>query len=150
MPSSYCGLFKAYHPRTYTPIDTLLNITWSANDNTGMRDYLIGIASHKGSVESPDVSPFSSTAGFPYYSLYSSLFTTQEEFYVVVKAIDLSMQESIAWVGPIVIDTSAPVFNGSLEQDIENDLIVVWWDEMTIVDEEDIFPLTYEYSIGKF
>ena len=97
--------------------------------------------------------PFTSTAGFSHFSSHSSLFTTTDEFYVIVKAIDLSMQESTVSTGPISIDVTRPAtlaaVNESLDSTIENNLMIISWDEWDIVDEEDIFPLTYEYAIGK-
>ena len=133
----------------YTPIDTLLNISWSASDNVGIKDYQFGISSTKDFILSPDIVEFTSTAGFPYFSSHNSLFQTTIEFYIIIKAIDLSMQESVALVGPINIDTTPPIINGTLNSVVEDGVIVISWDDWNIVDDEDAFPLTYEYAIGK-
>ena len=68
---------------------------------------------------------------------------------MIIKAIDLSMQETVAIVGPVIIDTSPPLVNGTVESNVDSGLMVVWWDEWTITDSEDVFPLSFEYAIGE-
>ena len=150
IPSLDCLDYPSFNPLTYTPIDTLLNITWSVSDSTGIKDYWFGLASSIKNISKPDIAAFTSTAGFPHYSSHDQIFTTSNEFFVVVKAVDLAMQEAIATVGPVTIDMTAPVVNGSVETDIYGDgLMIISWEEWIVDDEEDVFPLTYEYSIGK-
>ena len=59
------------------------------------------------------------------------------------------MQETVAIVGPVIIDTSPPLVNSTVESNVENGLMVIWWDEWTIADSEDVFPLSFEYAIGE-
>lgn len=64
--------------------------------------------------------------------------------------MDLALHESLSIIGPIVIDTSSPLINGSLATDIYGGIMVVSWDKHAFIDHEDVFPLDrYQYAIGK-
>ncbi len=59
------------------------------------------------------------------------------------------MQESIVSAGPITIDITPPILNETLDSFVEDGIIIISWEDWNIVDDEDVFPLTYKYSIGK-
>lgn len=138
-----------YSDIIYTSVDYAFNITWSVTDDNGIRDYQIAIATTYNSTVNPDILPLQSTAGHSHYSVHSSLFLSGYEFYLKLKAIDLALHESTVIIGPIIIDTSPPVVNGTLITSVHDGLFIVTWDETGFYDKEDIFPLDrFEYSIG--
>ena len=140
----------SYVDTIYTSIDYVFNITWSVADDNGIRDYQVGIATTLNNTDNPDILPMQSTTGHTHYSTHNSLFLAGFDFYVVLKAIDLAGQISSVTLGPIVIDTSGPVSNGSLLTDVQDGIYIVSWNETDFYDDEDLFPLDrYEYSIGK-
>ena len=148
--SNLCPQFLPYTSTIYTPIDTVFNITWTVTDNNGIRDYQIGIASAYNATTDPDVIPLQSTAGHTHFSVHSPLFIAGYKFHIVVKAVDLALHESLSIIGPIVIDTSSPLINGSLVTNIYEGIMVVSWDKYAFIDYEDVFPLDrYQYAIGK-
>lgn len=137
VPSSACGQYPAYSPPVYTTVDTVLNISWSASDNVGIRGYKFGLSRSPNISEPIDILPLQTTAGHSHFTAHSPELVSGNEFYVHVVATDLAMQETTASVGPIVIDTSPPKLNGSLFiQQIEQ-LVMVWWEDDTFADEED-------------
>lgn len=150
IPSDECLSFPKFDRHTYTPIYTVFNISWSASDNVGIRDYQFGVSSARNySLTTPDLIPYTSTAGFDHFSAYHNLFGSWNEFYISIKAIDLAMHETIVVTGPVVVDISPPVFNGTVVTKQIDELMIVTWDEWTVMDDEDVFSLTYQYSIGE-
>ena len=146
MPSSTCATYGPFSLVTYTAVDAVLNITWQATDNILVRDYYLGVASSWNNTASPDLIPFQSTAG---RSFFSTSMTSSMEFFVVVKAIDVAMQETSTLLGPVIVDISPPVINGSLSFNTTGALIIVFWEEETFSDDDDWFPLNVEYAIGQ-
>ena len=141
-----CANYGAFSLVTYTAVDAVLNITWQATDNVLVRDYYVGVASAWNTTTSPDLVPFQSTVG---RSFFSTQVIPSFEFFVVVKAIDVAMQETSAVLGPIIVDISPPVINGSLSANTTGTLIIVSWEEGAFSDEDDWFPLSVEYAIGQ-
>ena len=146
MPSSTCANYGPFSLVTFTAVDAVLNITWQATDNVLVRDYYVGVASAWNSTASPDLLPFQSTVGRSFFSIPV---TPSVEFFVVVKAIDVAMQETSALLGPVIVDISPPVINGSLSSNTIGTLIIVSWEEETLSDDDDWFPLSVEYAIGQ-
>jgi len=98
----------------------------------------------------PDLVPFHTTTRQPFISLHSGDFTSGQQFYVVITAEDHALLTTTAIFGPIVLDTSPPVVNGTVSVDRDNTIITISWPVDMIADNEQVGPLTYyEYAIGK-
>ena len=134
----------------YIVADYSFNISWTAMDNFGIYDYFVGIASSPSLTSAPDLIPFRSTTRQPFASLYSGSLTSGSQFYVVVRAEDHVMLSDMAVFGPILLDTSPPVVNGTTDVRRDHAIITISWHTSMIVDPEQVQPLTdYEYAIGK-
>lgn len=69
-----------------------------------------------------------------------------------VKAIDLASHVTMVTVGPVIIDATPPVINGSISGSLINSgrVYLVTWDDDGFYDNEDLTSLEdYEYSLGK-
>lgn len=146
IPSSSCINYSPFSSVTYTAVDAVLNITWQATDDILVRNYYLGVASMWNKTTSPDLLPFQSTAG---HTHFSTPVMSGIEFFLVVKAVDVAMQETNVLVGPVVVDVSPPMINGSLSLNYIGALIIVSWEEEAFSDADDWFPLSVEYAVGQ-
>lgn len=134
----------------YIVAEYSFNISWSASDNFGIYDYFVGIASSRLLTSAPDLIPFRSTTRQPFASLHSNTLTTGRQFYVIIRVEDHALLSDMAVFGPIMLDTSPPVVNGSASVTSDRNIITVSWNVNMIIDDEQIEPLSaYEYAIGE-
>ena len=134
----------------YIVAEYSFNISWSASDNFGIYDYFVGIASSQSLTTTPDLIPFRSTTRQPFASLHSNALTMGRQFYVIVRVEDHVLLSDTAVFGPMMIDISQPVVNGSASVNSDRDIITVSWHINMIIDDEQVEPLSdYEYAIGK-
>ena len=142
-----------YHPGreiNYIVADYSFNISWDASDNFGIFDYFVGIASSRSLTDLPDFIPFRSTARQPFASLHSSNLTTGRQFFVVVRVEDHVMLSDTSVFGPILLDTSPPLVNGTASVEKDREVVTVSWYDNMVIDREQVQPLTnYEYAIGE-
>ena len=69
---------------------------------------------------------------------------------MVVKAEDHVLLSETSVFGPILLDTSPPMVNGTTSVNSNLDIIIVSWHVSMIRDPEQAQPLTdYEYAIGE-
>ena len=134
----------------YIVAEYCLNISWSASDNFGIYDYSVGIASSDILATIPDLVPFHTTTRQPFISLYSSNLTSEQQFYIVITAEDHALLSTTEVFGPIVLDTSPPIVNGTVSVNREDAIVTVSWPTDITGDDEQVGPLTdYEYAIGE-
>jgi hypothetical protein len=51
--------------------------------------------------------------------------------------------------GPIIVDVTAPKFTGShIDVELKDKTIVANWSKESFTDEEDPYPLAYEFALG--
>jgi len=144
---------KQYYPdreMNYIFADYSFNISWSASDNFGIYDYFVGVASSELMASTPDLIPFLSTTRQPFASLHSSNLTSGRQFYVVVMAEDHVLLSDTSVFGPILLDTSPPIVNGTTSVSRDRAIITVSWHPSVIMDPEQVEPINdYEYAIGE-
>lgn len=71
-------------------------------------------------------------------------------FYLVLREEDLAGLITELTVGPILIDQTPPLVNGSLYVQQENGHVIVMWDEDTFAEEEEgEDSITLQYAIGE-
>ena len=134
-------------PLTLLPHDHTLNISWLASDNTGLREYYIAVGN-----ESAVTSYRVPTLGQPHFSLsLPQLLAHGAVFNITVTAEDLAGHTSSVSVGPVLIDLTPPLVNGSLYVWEEAGHVMVTWSEDTFSEEEEgAGPVTLQYAIGMY
>lgn len=146
-----CSQYSAFLPSvTYLTSDFLLNATWVARDDTGIRSFMFGIISAEDFDRgSPIV--YYPTAGQSHFSIHDAdIIAAGNTFYVSVLAVDVSQRQTTVTAGPILVDLTPPLLNGSLQVERSGRHVIVTWDQVTFTDDEDINPVSqFEYAIGR-
>jgi len=147
-----CSLYNPFAPtQLFLTTSHLLNVTWIAADDTGIRDFEFGITNAGSYSGDPNTITYVSTGGQTHYSVFDpELIQNGNRLLISVVAVDLALHRTVVTVGPIVVDTTPPLVNGSLVVERFGSHVTVTWDEGTFVDAEDDQPLSeFEYAIGK-
>ena len=98
----------------FTHVDNRLVASWEGQDQqSGIEDFFVGIAS-TASENPPSVFPFTSTTQLSNISVKIPRLAEGQQHFVIVKAINRAGLETTKAVGPIVLDTSPPHFDGYL------------------------------------
>ncbi len=141
-------------PRMVTSRDHTLNCTWRASDNVGMRDFYVSLYSSLDFSNISDISttPLSARAGgFSHISLTNSdLLRHGNSFYLLVRAEDVTGWMKTVAVGPVLIDQTPPITNGSVWVEASVSHVTVMWDNHTFSDPElggEFISL--QYAIGE-
>ena len=94
---------------------------------------------------------YACTAGQTHLAITDSdLLRNGNEFYASVQAEDLAGHRTTLTLGPILIDLSPPLVNGTLQVQQMQDHVIVTWEQDTITEEEDAEgSITLRYAIGK-
>ena len=132
---------------TYISTDHLLNVSWTASDNVGIRDYHIATLSDQAMSQGQSTN-FTFVGRQSFFSLADSdLLSNGNTFYIVVKVTDLALHETEATFGPVTVDITPPVTNGNLTVERSGDHMIVTWYNDTFTDEQSGID-SLEYSIG--
>ena len=130
--------------------DHALNVSWYASDNVGFKEFYVGIMAEQNYTGITSQLDYSETGGQMHFSIYDpQLITNGNMFYLSVKSADVALHEVRLDIGPIIVDVSPPVINGSLATVHAVGHMIVTWQEGTFFDEESIEPLQLEYAIGR-
>ena len=130
--------------------DHALNISWYASDNVGFREFYVGTVAEQNYTGATSQIEYSETAGQMHFSIYNpELIANGNVFYISVKSADVALHEVRLDVGPIIVDVSPPVVNGTLSVVQAAGHMIVTWQEGTFYDEESMEPLQLEYTIGR-
>ena len=147
-----CSQYGPFIPTvTFLTISDVLNVSWIASDDTGIREFQFGIINADDFSGDPRGISYLSTGLQSHYSMFnSSLIRNGHRLVISVVAVDLALHRTVVTVGPFVVDTTPPLVNGSLVVEGRDSHVTVVWDEGTFTDPEDGEPLTnFEYAIGK-
>lgn len=147
-----CSQYGPFIPTvTFLTISDVLNVSWIASDDTGIREFQFGIINADDFSGDPRGISYLSTGLQSHYSVFnSSLIRNGHRLVISVVAVDLALHRTVVTVGPFVVDTTPPLVNGSLVVEGRDSHVTVVWDEGTFTDPEDGEPLTnFEYAIGK-
>ncbi|XP_025085450.1 uncharacterized protein LOC112558911 [Pomacea canaliculata] len=119
----------------YLDKDHQLYMNWSSYENeSGIYDYEVGLASTKNYGDTPDISPFTSTHHNFYQNDNLSL-PVGTPFYIFIK-VQKAGNVSYAELGPIVVIQSSATYSGTLNLTMESDFLVVRWDVQLFTDPE--------------
>ena len=152
MSADECRNYSSFIPSQpiYLRGDHALNVSWYASDNVGFREFYIGIVAEQNYTGITSQMEYTETGGQMHFSIYDpELITNGNTFYLSVKSADVALHEVRLDIGPIIVDVSPPVVNGSLTAVQVGDHMIVTWQEGTFYDEESIEPLQLEYAIGR-
>lgn len=147
-----CAQYEPFSPSvTYLTSDHVLNVSWSAGDDSGVHDYQIGITSAGNYSQDPASITYTSTAGHSHYSVYNpAILSNGNRFYLSIMARDFAGLVTRLDIGPVVVDIVPPLVNGSLTVERYGDSVALSWSEGTFSDPEDVDgALSYEYAAGK-
>ena len=130
--------------------DHALNVSWYTSNNVGFQEFYVGIVARQNYTGVMSNIEYSPTAGQMHYSIYDpELIANGNTFYLSLKSADVAVHEVQLDIGPIIVDVSSPVVNGSLAVVQAGGHVIVIWQEGTFYDEEDVEPLQLEYAIGR-
>ena len=139
-------------PISFVPYHTAFNVSWDASDNTAIREYQVAIATSADLLDSaPDILPSSSTGRLAFRTVYNDTLSSGTEMFVRLTATDLAGNTATHTVGPIVMDTTPPVFEGNLTITTTASHVLVTWSGANVTDkEEGDEALRMEYAVGEW
>ena len=130
--------------------DHVLNVSWVASDNVGFREFYVGTVIEQNYTGVTSQIEYSETAGQTHFSIYDPyLIANGNTFYISVKSADVALHELRLDIGPIIVDVSPPIVNGTLSAVQAGGHMTVTWQEGTFYDEESMEPIQLEYAIGR-
>ena len=152
LPADECRNYSPFIPSqpTYLRGDDALNVSWYASDNVGFREFYVGIVPEQNYTGATSQIECSKTGGQMHFSIYNpDLIANGNTFYISVKSADVALHEVRLDIGPIIVDVSPPVVNGTLSAVQAGGHMIVTWQEETFYDEESREPLQLEHAIGR-
>ena len=130
--------------------DHALNVSWYATDNVGFREFYVGIVSEENYTDTSSDVNYSPTGGQTHFLIYApEQISNGNTFYLSLKSADVALHELRLDIGPIIVDNSPPLVNGSLDVWQSGDHMIVTWPDGTFSDEESLEPLQLEFAIGR-
>ncbi len=148
-----CPDYPPFNPSiTYLTTDTLLNVSWSAADNVGIREYYIAITPLENYTQDAASLTFHRTASHTHYSIHNpTMLTSGGSFYLSVRAVDHALLDTRLDVGPVRVDITPPQVNGSVRVEwVVGEGVRVVWGEGAFLDPEDLgSALQFDYAIGE-
>ncbi|XP_025086756.1 uncharacterized protein LOC112559635 [Pomacea canaliculata] len=125
----YQGFEKRFTQTFYLGRDHQLYMNWSAYDNeSGIYDYAVGLASTKNYGDAPDISSFTSTHHHNFYQNNHPSLPVGAPFYIFIKAKNKAGNESYIELGPVVLLRSSASYLGTVNLTLEEDILIVRWD----------------------
>ena len=139
-------------PISFIPYHTAFNVSWDASDNTEIREYQVAIATSADLLDSaPDILPASSTGRLAFRTVYNDSLASGTALFVELTAIDVAGNSATHTLGPVVMDTTPPVFEGDLTITTAAGHVAVTWSGANITDEEEgREALLMEYAVGEW
>ena len=139
-------------PISFVPYHTFFNLSWDASDNTGIREYQVAIATSADLLGStPDILPSSSTGRLAFRTVYNASLVSGSTLFVMLTATDLAGNTATHTLGPVVMDTTPPVFEGNFTITSTANHVIVTWSGVNITDEEEgSEALEVEYAVGEW
>ncbi|XP_055958832.1 uncharacterized protein LOC126829498 [Patella vulgata] len=136
--------------KMYLSMHSHIYVNWTAQgslQNIGIYDYEFGLASSRSSVSAPDLLPFTSTHHHSWYQGYHPQLSDGTEFYISIKATNKAGKETIRVLGPIIVHTIPPTFNGEVNVNFENGILKADWSGETVSDPEST-QLKFTAAVG--
>eukprot|EP00058_Branchiostoma_floridae_P023180 XP_002608670.1 hypothetical protein BRAFLDRAFT_73893 [Branchiostoma floridae] len=137
----------------YLPVENHLHIQWDGwDDESGIADYEVGLASTRSASVSPDIHTFVSTKSHTELILHHPNLAQGALFYIVIRATNRALLSTLKVFGPITVDVTPPVIETSVNvthaTSNNEDFLVATWSEGSIYDPEDPAKLELEAAVG--
>ncbi|XP_046570853.1 uncharacterized protein LOC124279103 [Haliotis rubra] len=134
----------------YISTEHHLFVNWTGIDTeSGIHDYELGLMSDPSGEAAPDILPFSSTHHHPQYQGYHPPLSEGQQFYIAIKAINKAGLTTIQVLGPLLVHTRKPVFNGGVSAtltSIQSHLLVMW--NNSHITDAGVAHLKYAAAVG--
>ncbi|XP_038050879.1 uncharacterized protein LOC119724031 [Patiria miniata] len=142
-----CKWIRDVQQQFFIPTDKHLSMSWTGEDaESSIYDYEIGLSTDPSNL-TPDLVTFRSTAGRDHFIMYHPDISHGSVFYLVLKAVNKAQLSTFKKIGPIVVDTTPPVFVGRVSVHAEDEYLIAEWGESGFIDDEDT-SLRYQVAIG--
>ncbi|XP_022103276.1 uncharacterized protein LOC110986013 isoform X2 [Acanthaster planci] len=142
-----CVWISAIQQKFFLPTHKHVKISWTGEDaESSIFDYKIGLSSDP-SNPAPDLVTFTSTSGHNHFMMYHPDISQGAVFHLVLKAVNKAQLSTSKVIGPIVVDTTPPVFVGRISVIAEDDFLVAKWGDKDFTDDEDT-DLRYQVAVG--
>ncbi|XP_038071216.1 uncharacterized protein LOC119740085 [Patiria miniata] len=142
-----CQKFQGIEEKIFLPTHKHLTISWTGVDpESSIYDYEIGLSSDP-SNPTPDLVTFRSTSGHDHFVMYHPHISQGNVFYLVLKAVNKAQASTVKVVGPVIVDTTPPVFVGRVSVHVEDAYLIAEWGDSGFIDDEDT-SLRYQVAIG--
>ncbi|XP_078585869.1 uncharacterized protein LOC144867679 [Branchiostoma floridae x Branchiostoma japonicum] len=149
-----CTQFGPLPEVGYLPVENHLHIQWDGwDDESGIADYEVGLASTRSASVSPDIHTFVSTKSHTELILHHPNLAQGALFYIVIRATNRALLSTLKVFGPITVDVTPPVIETSVNvthaTSNNEDFLVATWSEGSIYDPEDPAKLELEAAVGR-
>ncbi|XP_062567668.1 LOW QUALITY PROTEIN: uncharacterized protein LOC134229901 [Saccostrea cucullata] len=131
-----CSRVKPYKDNIIFISSEFWKLAWGVKDRHAVREFEIGIGNHPSSMSHPDLKPYTSTISQTQYQFGRDGVGSQERHYVFLKTIFKSGEEKILTVGPMLVDSSPPTFNGDILVYTEAPYLFIGWENETFIEPE--------------
>ncbi|XP_038051300.1 uncharacterized protein LOC119724354 isoform X2 [Patiria miniata] len=139
-----CLWISAVQQKFYLPTDKHLTISWTAEDTeSSIYDYEVGYSSSL----VIDFFTSVSTSGHDHFMLHHPHFSHGSVLHVTVLAINKAQISTSKVIGPIIVDTTPPMFVGRVSVHVEDEYLIAEWGDSGFIDDEDT-SLRYQVAIG--
>ena len=148
-----CNRLPAYDHNwaMYLPSDKVY-MNWKLSDaESQIRDVQIGFASDPSSFADPDIIGFDSFHTHARFTRTHTGINRGMAFYIILNAVNKADLSTIVQFGPIIIDETPPVYDGSLKINIHGIFIYCIWNNKTFQEMEEREKLSQIlFRIGTF
>ncbi|XP_071784665.1 uncharacterized protein [Asterias amurensis] len=142
-----CQWTSGIEEKFFLPTHKHIILSWSGSDeDSSIFDYEIGLSSDP-SNPTPDLVTFMSASGHNRFVMYHPHISQGNVFFLVVKAVNKAQLAHSKFVGPIIVDTTPPMFVGRILVHLDGEYLVTEWGADGFTDNEDA-GLSYQVCIG--
>jgi hypothetical protein len=142
-----CTNYQPFRQIVYLPQSGHIAANWTSSDSeSGVLDYEVGLSSRDRNL--PDIRGFESTGRYPFTATSDSKLHRGSHVYLIVKATNQALLSVTKRVGPIIIDTTPPLYTGQLNVKFLLNQLVVSWTDDAFQDPEDTNGVELQLAIG--
>lgn len=142
-----CVYYRPLIQTSYITQSGYIAANWTASDlESGILDYEVGLGSKD--TDNPDMRQFTSTGRHPIAAVMDSNLKPGSQFYLIVKATNQALLSVTKIVGPIIVDTTPPLFTGQLNVKSTFNQLLVSWPDNAFQDPENRNGIQYQLAIG--
>lgn len=134
----------------YLPND-YIELSWDIDASTSqIDDFFVGIGIAQSETENPQLISYMSTNRKTFFKHRHEGVSRGEIFFIFLKAVSKSGLEEVLAIGPMLIDSTPPLYKRKPDVILNDSNIIITWDEETFYDLEQTEQITrIEYTFGK-